>query len=252
MHKIDRIDCNAVHQRLTYQAWKELEPYWLDGLVERISIVTRPFASPILVHPSFLPLPDPLLSLDIQLHGINSLETLNIPTNMHDLILLSPFLQWTHDVPGVLAQAHHALAEGGFFVGCFFGQDTLVEFKSVCATLDFEQNQGLQQRFLPTIHTKDAGMLMQRAGFASPTADIEHLNFSVPSVAVLVEKLRNSGVNHIFTKRDKIAMLPRSFCAKANDLYQTNYPHSAGGLDVTIELIYICGWKQAKSPCSVT
>ena len=237
-------------KRINFSTWQQFESHWVDGLVERISLVKRPFVNPILVHPKFLPFPKSQLVDPLLTHRLASLETLTISKNTHDLILFSPFLQWTKDVPGMLKQAYNSLTEGGLFVACFFGQDTLIEFKSVCAAYDIEHAQGLQQRFLPTIHTKDAGMLMQRAGFAGPTADIEHLSFSVTSVESLVEKLRDSGMNNSMAKVSCMpyiptTMLQKTFLSAANHSYLTQYPHQSGGLNVSVDLIFICGWKQS-------
>ena len=237
-----------IHHRINFNSWKQLEPHWVDGLAERVSLIKRPFSNPIFVHPEFLPLPQSEFISRSSLHAIASLETLNLPADTHDLILFSPFIQWTQDVPGILKQACLALPENGFFVGCFFGQDTLIEFKSVCAEIDLKHTQGLQQRFLPTIHAKDAGMLMQRAGFASPTADIEHFSFSVPSVYNLVKSLRDSCMNNAKAKLHQphipTTMLPFSFFTDANSAYAVQYPHPSGGISVTVDLIFMCGWKE--------
>lgn len=235
-------------KRIDFHSWQQLEQHWVDGLVERVSLIRRVFSNSVFVHPEFLPLPSSEFTSQCSLIAITSLETLNLPTGVHDLILFSPFIQWTQDVPGILKQAYLALAEDGFFVACFFGQDTLIEFKSVCAELDLKYTQGLQQRFLPTIHAKDAGMLMQRAGFASPTSDIEHLSFSVPSVDNLVRSLRGSGVNNakanVHQPYISTTMLPRSFLVDANSAYAVQHPHPLGGISVTVDLIFMCGWKQ--------
>jgi len=239
--------------RATYASWKNLSTYWVDGLAERVSLIKQPFVRPILVHPEFLPFPEQVTNYpdltSVQLHRTSNIEVLGLPAGAHDLILFSPFLQWTHDVPGMLAQAHHALPEGGFFVACFFGQDTLCEFKSVAAALDLEHTKGLQQRFLPTIHTKDAGMLMQRAGFESPTADIEHLVFSASSVEVLVDCLRDSALtnskNNTPISHIQNRALPRTFLAEANRIYSAQYPHKTAGITITVDLIFMCGWKNS-------
>jgi hypothetical protein len=240
-------------KRLVYKTWNEFESHWVVGLADRLSLIKKVFHNPLFVYPGFLPLSELFQSqaelTHIPFHAIKSLEVLDLPAASHDLILFSPFLQWTQDVPGMLAQAYQALAEDGFFVACFFGQDTLIEFKAVCAALDLGYTQGLQQRFLPTIHTKDAGMLMQRAGFASPTADIEHLCFSVPTVESLLGRLRDSGVNNTKGNMHQTyiptTLLPRAFLVEANCAYAALYPHLAGGLNVTVDLIFICGWKQS-------
>ncbi len=253
--------------RLTFNTWNALTPHWFDGLVERASLIRRSFDTPILVHPTFLPPPPSgrlsillnehspsshLSHTPIPIHSLHDLETLCLhthnvssptPTNItqHDLILLSPFLQWTRDVPGMLVQIYQSLAEGGFFVGCFFGQDTLCEFKHVCADLDIHHHGGLCQRFLPMIHTKDAGALLQRAGFSCPTADIEHLTYHIPHVNDLIHALRNSGFNHTLIRTHP--SLPRTFLTDANKIYQSYYANTHG-LPVSIDLIFICGWKQ--------
>jgi SAM-dependent methyltransferase len=240
---------NVESKRITYQTWKYLESFWVDGLNERLSLINRTFLKPIMAHPALFPKPEK--SHPQAYHFLNNLDHLDLPDSSHDLILFSPFLQWTQDVPGMLKQAYRSLSENGFFAGCFFGQDTLIELKSVCANLDLMYSDSMQQRFLPTIHTKDAGMLMQRAGFVSPTADIERLSFSVSSVKNLVDCLRNSGFNN--SKINGVGeyiptrMFTHSFSKDSIELYTQKYPNKNGGIEVSVDLIFICGWKESYS-----
>ncbi|MDP5012520.1 MAG: hypothetical protein NWQ29_02305, partial [Alphaproteobacteria bacterium] len=82
-----------------------------------------------------------------------------------------------------------------------------------------------------------------------PTSDIEHFCFSVPSVEYLVSNLRDSTLTN--TKKNShipylpTTRLPRNFMIEANQSYVRQYPHSSGGINVTIDLIFMCGWKQA-------
>ena len=236
-------------KRINFDTWQELEPYWIDGLIERFSLIWRSFLRPVLVRSDSFPVLRSCKLDDVSVHTISSFEALDLPPGVHDLVLLTPFLQWTQDVPGILTQAYHALAEDGFFVACFFGQDTLIEFKSVCAELDLKYMKGLQQRFLPTIHTKDAAMLMQRAGFSSPTSDIEHLCFSLTSVDELVRKMRDSGLTNAKVTSHmpylSTRSLPKCFYKEAQDCYIKKYPHSVTGINVSVDLIFMCGWKQS-------
>ncbi len=290
--------------RLTFKTWNKLSHHWLNGLIERVSLIRRSFTAPILVHPSFLPTPPSyhlssllrgcsqspfLTNSHIRIHPLADLEILALNSYApspsacpradtlsrsisdlheppskpmpHDLILLSPFLQWTRDVPGMLAQVYQSLAEDGFFIGCFFGQDTLSEFKHMCANLDIYHHGGLYQRFLPMIHAKDAGALLQRAGFSCPTADIEHLTYHVPHLTNLIHALRDSGFNHnpvtpsLSTSNPSAhpgatptipPFLPRTFFTDINMAYQSNYSNAHHSLTVSVDLIFICGWKQTK------
>ncbi|MDP3371619.1 MAG: hypothetical protein Q8S21_01815 [Candidatus Paracaedibacteraceae bacterium] len=235
--------------RKTFQTWNALSTHWRTGLIDRASLINKRFKKPVYVQNKNYPLSNfPLCGNfnEPRIHSISNLEILDLKQNAHDLILLSPYLQWTHDVPGMLFQAYQALAEGGFFAACFFGQNTLYEFKSICAEIDLDHNKGLEQRFIPTIHTKDAAMLIQRAGFSCPTADIEHLTFNISSVKNLIIKLRNSNFNkNNFSTNDK-RPLPRNFLNLANQLYKDQFSDLDQSLKVSVDLIFICGWKEKK------
>lgn len=243
-------------KRINFGSWRQLEPYWTDGLIERTSLIRRSFSNPILVYPDFLPALCCRNFQNTSVHTISSIEVLGLSSGKHDLILFAPFLQWTQDVPGMLKQAYQALANEGFFVACFFGQDTLIEFKSICAEFDLKYMQGMQQRFLPTIHAKDAGMLIQRAGFSSPTSDVEHLCFSLESVQELISKLRGSGLTNGKTNQHiqhlSTRSLPKHFSQEIQSSYIKQHPHSVSGINVSVDLIFMCGWKQNELNASRT
>lgn len=233
-------------QRKTFTTWNKLNTFATNGLLDRVSLINRHFKSPLCVYNVNYPAPIfslcELTNINLpKLHALSNLELLDTEKNKHDLIMFSPFLQWTQDVPGMLRQAYNTLNDDGFFIACFFGQDTLCELKEVCARVDLQYNQGLVQRFIPMIHAKDAAMLMQRAGFQDSTSDVDHLIQSTSSIENLISKLRDSGFSQHVTKTT--TLLPRTFYYEANKHYNEKFQVSKSDLRITIDLIFVCGWK---------
>lgn len=164
-----------------------------------------------------------------------------LPFKQHsiDLILSAGPLMFTNDVPGVLKQWFSALKPGGIFMAAFFGEDTLKELKDCFLEAEEKLRTPHELRFFPTIATKDAGMLMQRAGFHLPTADRTRHVFQVASLAELLNVLKALGGN-ILHNRSSTA-LTKEFLNLVEANYRKRYAIEAN-LNVTIDIVCMTGW----------
>jgi malonyl-ACP O-methyltransferase BioC len=70
-------------------------------------------------------------SQQAQVHFLNGdAETIPFPSEL-DAITSSSALQWMHDLPGLLAKAHTALRQGGWFCASSFGPENLTEVRQL-------------------------------------------------------------------------------------------------------------------------
>ncbi len=166
-------------------------------------------------------------------------ETLPFKQHSIDLAISSGPLMATNDIPGVLKQWYAALKPGGVFMASFFGEDTLTELKH--CFLNVEEALSLPHclRFFPTIATKDAGMLLQRAGFHLPTADRTRHTFQVECLAELLKVLKALGGNILHSRSS--AALTKEFLKAVEAEYIKRY--SCGDkLNVTVDIVCMTGW----------
>jgi len=163
--------------------------------------------------------------------------------NSFDLVKSSLVLHWVNDVVGFLLSAKRVLRPDGFFVANFFGGSTLNELKNIFQETD---KNALSARISPFIDVKDAGQLLQRAGFALPVVDSETIEVSYENMFALMKHLKKIGENNALVKRRK-NFTGKDFMLKAAELYAKNYSDDEGRIIATFEIITISAWKPAAS-----
>jgi len=166
-------------------------------------------------------------------------EVIPFQQNSLDLVLSIGPLMFTKDIPGVLKQWYAALKPGGIFMAAFFGEDSLKELKDCFFIAEEKLCIPHAFRFFPTIATKDAGMLMQRAGFHLPTADRTRYVLQVPNLNELLNTLKSLGGNILFERSS--TALPKEFLKVVEDEYHKRYANEAR-LNVTIDIVCMTGW----------
>ena len=170
-------------------------------------------------------------------------EFLEGEENSFDLIKSSLAIHWINDVVGLLISAKRILRPDGFFIANFFGGETLKELKK---TFSETEKNSISPRISPFIDIKDAGMLLQRAGFALPVVDSDIIEVSYENIYALMHHLKKIGENNAVTKRRK-NFTSKNFFAKADEIYKKNYSDDEGRIIATFEVVTISGWKPAAS-----
>ena len=102
-------------------------------------------------------------------------------------------LHWVNDLPGLLAQVRHCLAADGLLLAAFPGGETLHELRQALLAAELDVTGGAGLRLSPMIDVRDAGALLQRAGFALPVADVERLTVRYAEPLRLLMDLRAMG-----------------------------------------------------------
>ncbi len=155
-----------------------------------------------------------------------------------DLILSLFSLHWVNDLPGVLAQIRYALKPGGLFLAALPGGSTLTSLRQGFLEAESETVGGVSPRVAPFVEVREAGMLLQRAGFQLPMADADLVPIDYPDPLTLLRDLRGMGESNAlslrrrgFLRRDTLAALLQ------------NYPQRADGRVVAeLEVVYLTGW----------
>ena len=192
-----------------------------------------------LIHASFVPLgPTPHLLVDE--------ECLPFAPESFDAVLCLLNLHSVNDVPGTLAQIHRALKPDGLFMAIVLGGESLRELRSSLAAAEAARTGGISPRVSPFMDVRDAGALLQRAGFALPVADSELLDVSYPNLFALMDDIRGCGQSNMLQQKLQ-HFTPRGFFLDAAKHYADTYGDGDGRLRATIEFITLTGWKPAAS-----
>lgn len=171
-------------------------------------------------------------------------ETLSFTPDSLDAIVCLLNLHWVNDLPGCLIQMRRALKPDGLFMAILPGGETLCELRDVFAQVESQRSGGISARIAPFIDMRDAGALLQRAGFALPVADCETLAVSYENLFALMADLRGSGQVNMLQHQTQ-HFTPRGFFIDAAKRYAEQHSDDEGRITATIELITLTGWKPA-------
>lgn len=173
-------------------------------------------------------------------------EWLPFAEESFDLVLSNLSLHWVNDLPGTLIQINRALKPDGLFLGALLGGQTLQELRSVLMRAEVELRDGVSPRVSPFADLRDAGALMQRAGFALPVIDSDIITVTYGNPLTLMQELRKMGEGNAVTERSR-KPLGRDILIRAAELYQQEYASADGRVPATFEVIYLHGWAPHES-----
>lgn len=171
-------------------------------------------------------------------------EWLPFAENSVDAVISLLGLHTVNDIPGTLVQLHRILKPDGLFIAILPGGETLRELRSIFAATESAQTGGITPRIAPFLDVRDAGALLQRAGFALPVADTELLQVSYPDLFALMGDLRGAGQANMLQQKLQ-HFTPRKFFIEAAARYATEHSDAENRITATVELITMTGWKPA-------
>jgi SAM-dependent methyltransferase len=158
-----------------------------------------------------------------------------------DLVISAPDLHMVADVPGALLQIRRVLKPDGLFIGAMFGGDTLRELREALALAEMAARGGASPRVIPFADKRDAGALLQRAGFALPVVDSERFTVTYPNALKLMRELRGMGESNPLAARGRTP-LTRGIIAGAARIYAEKFAEEDGRIPATFETIFLTGW----------
>jgi len=176
---------------------------------------------------------------------IGDSEMLPVASGHFDLAMSVMALHWANDLPGVLIQARRSLKPDGLFLAAFLGGDTLFELRECLSAAEIEVAGGISPRVSPFVDLRDAGGLLQRAGFALPVADQDRIEVTYASPLALMHDLRAMGETNALVQRRK-HFTSRTLFARASELYMQRYA-KGGRIYATFDVIYLTGWAPHES-----
>jgi SAM-dependent methyltransferase len=169
-------------------------------------------------------------------------ELLPFAAERFDLALSCLSLHWVNDLPGTLAQIGHALKPDGLLLAALFGGTTLPELREALLRAELELEGGAGLRVSPFVDLRDAGALLQRAGFALPIVDVETITVTYDHPLKLMQELRLMGEANALLER-RHAPLRRATLLRACAIYQELFADAAGRVPATFQILMLSGWK---------
>lgn len=158
-----------------------------------------------------------------------------------DLAVSLLALHEANDIPGMLIQIRRALRPDGLFLAALAGSGTLAELRESLLAAETEISGGASPRVMPFTDVRDAGALLQRAGFALPVADVEPITVRYGSMFGLLRDLRAMGSTNALLARARKPATRRLF-ARAAEIYAERFSDADGRVRATFALVWLSGW----------
>lgn len=173
-------------------------------------------------------------------------EALPFAADSFDLVLSCLSLHWVNDLPGALVQLRQCLKPDGLLMAAMLGGATLHELRTAWMEAEFTEEGGAGPHVSPFADVRDAGDLLQRAGFALPVVDIDRVTVTYDTPLALMQELKAMGeANALFERRRQ--PLTRRVLMRAMALYQDRFGRSDGRVPATFEIVYLAGWAPHES-----
>lgn len=166
-------------------------------------------------------------------------EWLPVKEESLDLIVSNLALHWANDLPGALIQISRALKPDGLFLATLLGGETLADLRAVLLEAEATIEGGAAPRVSPFVDVRDAGGLLQRAGFALPVADIDRVRVSYQSALKLMADLNAMGESNALVERSR-KPLRRETLMEAARLYHARF--GDGPIEARFDVVTLTGW----------
>jgi SAM-dependent methyltransferase len=163
-----------------------------------------------------------------------------------DLVVANLSLHWVNDLPGALAQIRRILRPDGLLLASLLGGRTLEELRLCLLEAESEVAGGASPRVSPSMETRDAGALLQRAGFALPVADADLIDVSYPDALALMRDLRGMGETNATAGRTR-RFTRREVVLRAAAIYARRFARPDGRIRASFEIVTLTGWAPSPS-----
>jgi SAM-dependent methyltransferase len=218
----------------------------LDDLADRLGAYKRDFTRAVMIGPDAENLPSTLHTANgpvsverIEAFGAGDFPAL--PEGELDLIVSLLHLQAVNDVPGHLARLRQRLRPDGLLMAAFIGGESLTELREAFLAADLSISGGASARIAPMAQVRDAGALLQRAGFALPVADVETHRVRYATPFALMAELKALGAANPLADRPR-RFVTRTLLAAAAQAYAERDSDPDGRVRATLEIVWIAGW----------
>lgn len=251
----DRMLLRQRRQQTFHNAPSFLHDFTIEDLASRLSMINRDL--PVVAATSTAPGLTGAIKLSTSAKSVITMDSTNADIVADEEIL--PFkpeslsciislltLQFANDLPGALIQMRRALRPDGLFIAAMLGGESLNELRSVFVQAEDELAKGVSPRIAPFIDVRDAGSLLQRAGFALPVVDSDTLTARYDTMLGLIEDLRLFGWANALTERSR-RFMRRDVLMRAGELYKDQFADDDGRLPAKFQIIWLTGWAPHES-----
>ncbi|MDF1794474.1 MAG: methyltransferase domain-containing protein [Thalassobaculaceae bacterium] len=173
-------------------------------------------------------------------------EFLPIADGSLDAVFGALSLHWVNDLPGALTQMRRALKPDGLLLVALLGGETLVELRDAFAEAEVAVTGGLSPRVSPFADLRDAGGLLQRAGFALPVVDADTITVTYDTALHLMRDLRGMGETNLVLERRR-APMTRGLLEQVAQVYAERFAGPDGRIPARFQILYLTGWAPAAS-----
>lgn len=158
-----------------------------------------------------------------------------------DLITSNLMLPWLKNVPKFLAQSGRMLTEDGLFLASTLGKESFYELNSA-----FLEAGSTTPHVNPMPDVQTVGEVLQNVGFALPVIDRDKITLEYQNFETLWADLKAMGATNMHPARLRGLMTPR-LLNRTKEIYQEQFTNKHGCLTLTLEIIYLHGWRPHKS-----
>ncbi len=162
------------------------------------------------------------------------------------LVASSLSLHWVNDLPGTLVQINRALRPDGLLLAALFGGETLTELRQAFLQAEMAIDGGASPRVSPFVDVRDAGDLLQRAGFALSVADTERIIVDYSDALSLMRDLRGMGESNILHTR-KHGNTSQKLMMAVAEAYADMFARADGRIPATFDILFLTGWAPHES-----
>ena len=177
---------------------------------------------------------------------VSPVDRLPLEPESIDLAVSLLALHEANDIPGHLIQIRRALRPDGLLLAAFAGSGTLTELRTSLLEAETELSGGASPRVIPFTDVRDAGALLQRAGFALPVADVETVTVRYASMFGLLRDLRAFGATSALVDRPR-RPARRDLFARAAQIYAERFADADGRIRATFSFVWLSGWAPHES-----
>lgn len=168
-------------------------------------------------------------------------EALPFADGSLDLAVSALSLQLVNDLPGTLAQIRRALKPDGLLLAALLGGMTLTELRQSWLAAEAEIEGGASPRVAPFVDVRQAGSLLQRAGFALPVVDSETVTVTYASPLALMREIKGMGASNMLNARRR-QPVRRATLMRAAQIYQERFGTRDGRVPATFEIVTMTAW----------
>lgn len=168
-------------------------------------------------------------------------ELLPFADHSLDAILSNFHLHWVNDLTGTLIQARRALKPDGLFLAALPGPRTLQELREAMMRVA-ETTGKAAPRIAPFVEVRDAGGLLQRAGYALPVVDSEFIHLTYRDFSTFLREIQMMGESNILREQFK-GLTTANYWQEVEAAYEKQ----DGLFPVTVEVVFMTAWTPHES-----